>query len=407
MQSAVMAPDLLYLLEEKGVDEELIAKLLAAGITTVSRLSLLEDTRAGMRKVLETMFQFDPNAPGTLMKQVSIMDAWETAMVNMAEDRKQQAEAKSTRLPRVLPRAQHNNLRKSAEAVYGEIPDRIAPGATYVEAVLEMIEEGTLEAVPLAQVMCVEDGEDMKQGAVIDPSGVVRIRRGRQEVAFPKDTEGLRKRLRTWGFAFTYAKLKHPARGWLSSATPDAIADYSDYILGDTVRGLEAKSQNNEVVARPAWQQILHYDFQVRKEQAKNISKGMGFKEALTAACADYTLRERHFITPMALSAIPSGTRRQRSRTPRRQSSPGSSSGLNSKGSKGGKGKKGPKSGKGKGKGKLRYRTLDDKSIRFAYNNPDENCDGQCGRAHVCRKCLGPHPMFCCGSKGEPKREDR
>ena len=81
--------------------------------------------------------------------------------------------------------------------------------------------------------------------------------------------------------------------------------------------------------------------------------------------------------------------------------------GSGTKGGKGKKGHKGDRGDKGKGKGKLKYRTLDDKAICFAYNNQGESCDGQCGRAHVCRKCLGPHPMFSCGSKGEPKREDQ
>ncbi len=65
--------------------------------------------------------------------------------------------------------------------VYGELNDRLAPGAPYVEAILEHVEEGTLEVVPLSQVLCVEDGEEAKHNAVIDPSGVVRIKRGRQK----------------------------------------------------------------------------------------------------------------------------------------------------------------------------------------------------------------------------------
>ncbi len=65
--------------------------------------------------------------------------------------------------------------------------------------------------------------------------------------------------------------MKHPTRGCLSSASPEIIAEYCDYLMGDTVRGLQAKSQNDEVVARLGWQQILHYDFHIQKEHARLI----------------------------------------------------------------------------------------------------------------------------------------
>ena len=80
----------------------------------------------------------------------------------------------------------------------------------------------------------------MQQGATIDSAGVVRVRRSKQEVREPTDAEGLRQRLRTWGFGFTYMKLKHVGRGWLQDAVPEAILDYADYLSGEQVRGLEA-----------------------------------------------------------------------------------------------------------------------------------------------------------------------
>ena len=271
----------------------------------------------------------------------------------------------------------------------------------------------------MSQVICVDDGEDHKQNAIIDASGVVRIKRGRQDVAMPRDTEELRRRLRTWGFSFTFAKLKHPTRAWLMDATPDVIAEYCDYLLGDTVRGLKARNDKGEVVAAPSFQQILHYEYQVRKEQAKLIAKGSSFKDALVAACADYALRERHFVTPMAVSAIssrPAADSRQgpRSRSPHRGSSSGQAQGKGSKGgNKGGKsvskggGKKQHKrgtAGKGSSKGKGATNTPDGQPICFNYNNEGAKCPGSCGRAHVGRKCFGSHPSYLCPGSNGPSR---
>ena len=86
--------------------------------------------------------------------------------------------------------------------------------------------------------------------------------------------------------------MKHPTRAWLKDATPEVIAEDNDYILGETVRGLKARNDRGEVVATPSFAQILHYEYQVRKEQAKLITKGSSFKDALVAACKGYTIRE-------------------------------------------------------------------------------------------------------------------
>ena len=88
------------------------------------------------------------------------------------------------------------------------------------------MEKHTIEAIPFSQVICVEDGEDIKTGAVIDTAGVVRFRRGRTEVSMPADSEALRKKLRCWGLAFLYAKLRHPAREWLKTAGVEIMNEY-------------------------------------------------------------------------------------------------------------------------------------------------------------------------------------
>ncbi len=134
----------------------------------------------------------------------------------------------------------------------------------------------------------------------------------------------------------------------MKTANIEIINEYCDYLLGDQARGLEAKDQSDVVVvARPLWSQVLHYEFQITKEMSKRILKGDDFGEALRRAWADPVLRERHFVTPLAVSAI-SSVSRGRSRSPkgRGQQSSGSG-GTPSKG----RGKSSRPNGKGKGKG--------------------------------------------------------
>lgn len=399
--------DLRYLYEEKLVKEEDVDKLTEMGINSIARLALLEDNRAGVREVIGKVLSLDVNTPDGRGRLISVMDAWETAQRRTDEQRKQDAEAKSARLPRTLPRSTIISLRKAVEEVFGDLPDKIAPGVALIEMVLEQVEEHAIEAIPFTQVFCVEDGEDLKTGATIDTAGVVRIRRGRVDVAMPADSEELRRKLRCWGYAFIYAKLRHPGRAWLKSANQEVICEYCDFLLGDQVYGLVAKDQSDNVVARPKWSQVLHYDFQIRKEMAKHVLKGHDFADALRKAMADPALREHNFVTPLACSAIASATR-PRSRSPRGRGQAASGSGGASakqrngkgqgkRGSKGKGGSKGEGKGSGKGKGKQWYsKTVDGRAICYAYNNADETCEGACGRVHVCRICFGKHPAYAC-----------
>ena len=115
----------------------------------------------------------------------------------------------------------------------------------------------------------------------------------------------------------------------------------------------------------------------VRKEQAKLIGKGMSFKDALDSATKDHSIRERHFVTPMAVSAMASGSgggsHRGRDRS---RSAPN-------------------RSGRG-GKGRRDERRDTGASSSWGINSPHEKCTGTCDRAHVCRLCLGNHPAFQC-----------
>ena len=405
---ASMQPDLMFLLEEKGVTEQDVEKLKAMGITSMSRMSLLEDTRAGARQAIGKVLELDADTPDGRGRLIAVLDAWESAQKRVEVQRAQDAEAKMNRLPRTLTKSSYLALRRSAQEVYGEITDKVAPGAALVEMVLEQVEEHALEAIPFTQVFCVEDGEDLKTGAVIDTAGVVRIRRGRCEVTMPSDTEALRKKLRCWGFAFAYAKLRHPGRAWLKSVSVEVISEYCDYLLGEHVRGLEAKDQHDSVVARPIWALVLSYEFQIRKEMAKLILEGADFARALREAWTDPVLKERYFITPLAVSAVSSAPR-ARSRSPRGKWAPApNEKGAGKGGQKGRKnrgagkgankgGQKGHNKGAGKGGAKdWHSSTPDGRSICYAYNNVGENCQGKCNRVHVCRRCFGQHPVHQC-----------
>lgn len=188
-----MAPDLRFLLEEKAVPDAVMDLLAEAGYTTMARFAVMEDSRAELRKVLAAEFGLDPAADRKhRLAQVTVLDAWEIAARRQHEDRRQEAEAKAARLPKVLGKAAHLALRRAT----------IALGAQLLELVMEQIEEAHHEAIPLTRITAVSDSEESKTTAVIDVDGVVRIKSGRTEIKEPGDPEEYRRRMRTLGLAY-------------------------------------------------------------------------------------------------------------------------------------------------------------------------------------------------------------
>ena len=76
-----------------------------------------------------------------------------------------------SRLPKTLTKSSYLSLRRSAQEVYGDISDKVAPGAALVEMVMEQVEEHALEAIPFTQVFCVEDEKTLRPGRSLTPQG--------------------------------------------------------------------------------------------------------------------------------------------------------------------------------------------------------------------------------------------
>ena len=71
----IMDATLKYLYEEKGVKEPDMQLLETMGITSISRLALLEDTRAGAREAIRTTLGLDIATPDRRGRLISVLDA--------------------------------------------------------------------------------------------------------------------------------------------------------------------------------------------------------------------------------------------------------------------------------------------------------------------------------------------
>ena len=245
------------------------------------------------------------------------------------------------------------------------------------------------------------------------------MKRKRLERALPVDPEDLRRRVRTWGLAFCFARSRHPGRPALQDATPAAAGAYLDHLLGDRVAGFSVSGSS----ARPPFWLVLAYDTEIRKKAAKFMNDGLSFARALAMASKDPEVREQAFVTPLLLHVAASA--RSAPPPPPRGGWPGAASSTQQPPQKqqkvssekpGELGKGGGKGGKGKGKNKdkganvpenkgdaskkkfaLQRTTADGREICFKFQRG--TCTGPCERVHVCNICLGNHSAKNCPKK--------
>ena len=409
-----MAPDLAFLLDDRLVDSTTQKHLCDAGFSTIGVFALLADTRAEVRAMLKSApFSLDPDATALeddptekvrrRVAQARVIDAWETAQVRVEERRKAEATQRASGLPHALPVSVHIAFRRDYEAVYGRADDKAFPSDSLIDKRLQDIEQGDLQAETLDLVITKEEQSDGVMGAVFDADGTLRVKKGTQKVMLPGDAEALRRRIHVLGITWTVAKLSHPARGWLQSATPDVWREHLDHVLGDEVYGFKITSSSGDRSSRSSWKTLLAYEFQLRKEAIRMVNfESSDFKTAMVRARSSTELREKHFVTPCILDVVTAGANPYRAEpysypTPWQQPPAGKGA---DKGKAKGKGKgKGKDKGKIKGKGAAGPRhgkTPDGKEICYAYNKEGCQQGAKCHRAHVCTKCYGQHPATAC-----------
>ena len=125
------------------------------------------------------------------------------------------------------------------------------------------------------------------------------------------------------------------------------------------------------------------------------MAKGFSIDVASPVAWKDGLIKERYFITPLAL-----GSTLKRSTlpfdNPERLTKRQKKEERERKGKEKGKGKKG-KDNKRQREGMGAYSTPDGKKICFGFNNKNEGCTRpKRSLLHVCGKCYKDHPTWQC-----------
>eukprot|EP00971_Amphidinium_carterae_P232491 4613943-Amphidinium_carterae.1 len=78
---------------------------------------------------------------------------------------------------------------------------------------------------------------------------------------------------------------------------------FADWLLGEDVYATQFKSTNADFIHRPAWKQLLAYEFQVRKDFSKRFNEGSSIATALLRATENQAVFIKYFTTPTCLAA--------------------------------------------------------------------------------------------------------
>ena len=400
--------EMVFAFERSDVDNTVLAFFVHVGVDNMTKFAGIAKDSDDLKQLLKD--EFDLDASKSLRDRVKVTNViicFETAKTRVAERNKLEGELMAKHLVKPLTVSEHSAMRTAWERRFWAIDEEWVPARGYLEKRLEEIEQGELKAEPLTSVLT----KDMEDPDVLVPvwtsSGALQMKKSTSSAEEPKNPEQLRRRMKVLGIGLMMLGLRHSNKPFLQNLNPQVFEDYLTYLLSDHCYYMQGKSAEGFVVSGPSWQQLLIYEFQVRRRAWQEVSaKGMEFGTALREAWRDPGIRERYLITPIALAAAAAkrpwdGT----SSSSQDKFQKGNRKGAKKGGKGSGKGSKGGgKSGKGSGVQNCASRTPDGKPICYGYNNFETRCrDSKCRFAHVCGACFGRHPIYACkpGNKAE------
>ena len=425
---AKMDTELAFVFDNSDVPKALQAKVAAAGVTTCSVFAAIESDVDGLRDLAKTDLGLDPKAGlANKVAFAKFVNAWETCKVRGTKRKAEEAEQRVGDLPLRLPKAAHLVLTKAFNTKHKELDDKKAPHPDYIDTKLQELEQGKLIAEKMADIICIADDDGVNDvGMVIQQDGTVKARRSSAKKGkVPSTTEGLRTKFKIMAAMWEYVRLKAPAQGCLKDYDMEAWDTYADYLLGESVWGIELDAATVGTTVRPSWQLLMDFDLEFRKHVAWLFNtKGTPLVDALSATYDNTNLYQTKFLTQLTLHAgaaaakaaggAPSGAP-----TPFNPALSGQAHAVTpwvpppaqfEKGKKGkGKGKdakgKGKgKDAKGKGKGKDKGKDVSGQ-ICFKFQRGKCN-DRNCPRKHMCFHCNSPdHGGKDCPNKAGPRRE--
>lgn len=390
--------DLKFLFQRNDVDTSTMAKWFHAGVRSLEKFANIAKDAEDLAVVMKEYLGIDQAASLEARVQAAALTcAWTNARTRVQRAAEVEAEMDTKDWVKPLVSSEWLAMKAGLEKVVGTLDEKTTPAKEYVEKKLQEVEAGDYRAEDLSEVVSREEIDPDSLVPQWDAKGHLTVRKGAARIKEPENPESLRMRLTVMRNAMQMIALKHTNRAELQGDYTKAFEEYKEYLLGEHVYGLNAKDADGLTIAAPPFRLVLAYEKAVRKEAMRRVNQEQTpFPRALKMGWKDPTTKERHFTTPLALSA----KRPAQAVGQWAQEGPTSKKGkMDTKGSK----------GKSKGGGKQLHgcasHNKEGVPICYRYNTAGEKCKmKKCKFSHQCGICLSDkHPMFQCNaSKRQP-----
>ena len=388
-----------------GIDEELVQKLLAAGINSSAKLAFscnYNPQATDEQPLIDMVTNANGGTAVTLGQMACVRRLFFEAHTMVLADLKSQVEKTDDQGPRKVPAperaARYEAQQKRLPGL--DLSGELEPAHALIDAVMQQAEDQQLKYLPPHK--CPKRESELQavksDTPVMIDTSAGKFLVGKQVKEVPCDTTTELKTL----WAFQRRGLAYDQADLIRWATHDSwLKELFSHLTRPAPPGFNAPTLN----------QLIRADRELFTKMAELTRTGITARPDGTLPL-DKAMKDLMFsaVVQFHLLPLPGSASKQVQQTSSTEQY--NKRGAPSSTSEPSKRFKGGKSSKGGGKGKSRnaapampaelrgmyYKTKDGKSICFAYNMPSgcSNSDGHCPKGmHVCCKpgCQKPHPM--------------
>ena len=202
MAPGKVSAEFAFLMQRENVPDDLVQKLVDAGIFTIRTFANLVDDVDGMRRVAKEDLKLSPDSLGEKVKIASLVCAWKAAQARTSEMDKNDAQADVQDRPKQILAGDHEGMRTLFEEKCWELQAECVPGRSLVEKILGMLEKRHLKAETLSEAISAKEDEHQDLQPVWTPDGRLKTLKQSTTVPLPATTEELRARINTLAVAW-------------------------------------------------------------------------------------------------------------------------------------------------------------------------------------------------------------
>ena len=196
--------DIIFLMDKKGVDEDVQAKFYHIGVTSVELFAVVAKDQADLEGILKDNFELDPADLMNRVKAGKVVVAWMAARARATKQAELDGECEARKVPKDIGASDVSAMRNSFEKAWWVLEDAQVPAKTYLEKKLDEVEKDELRAELLTEVLTVpEDDPDTLKTIWTSNNELKAVKVG-AKVSLPKDPEEFRRRITVLGTAWMF-----------------------------------------------------------------------------------------------------------------------------------------------------------------------------------------------------------